>query len=464
MNKFKLQLACFFMLCVISRLSAQTDDSLTLKQCMEYAVENSTKIKIQRTRQSDAQIQRRDAILQAFTPCITAGSSVYYNFGRAVDPESNTYTDVTSFNNNYAVNASLTLFDGFATINHIRIANTLIKMGISEEQKLRNELCLAVMEAYFNVQFQLQMATVLSAQIDIARENLKLVSIRYEQGQKGYADKVQLEAEVVEKEYQWITTENMYKNALLTLKDLMLWPVDKELTLQQFELASDKASGLFFPNLVSPLTSTLPTADEISAYAKEFHPTSLLAKREMEKARLDLKSARGAFFPRLSLGGGWSTNYYTYPGKDDYHAASFHSQFSNNRGSYVQLSLTFPLYDRLSTASNLSRKKNAYRRAKIQYNQTQRDIESEVIRAIQDCRGAFKASIHAEKHVTVQEESYRLGQRKIAQGLLSPVEFHTLAGTYLQAKAEHLNARFTYLLKQSIVNYYRGISYLDQLK
>ena len=460
MKRNLLQLICLCILLSVSSLSAEESDTLTLKQCMEYAVVNSSKIKIHHTKQSDAQVQRRDAILQAFTPRITVGSSVYYNFGRAVDPESNTYTDITSFNNNYAVNASLTLFDGFASLNHIRIANTVIKMGISEEQILRNELCLAVMEAYFNVQFQLQMCEVLRTQVDAAKENVKLVTIQYEQGQKGYADKVQMEANLAEKEYQYVITENKQNDALLTLKDLMLWPVDEALSLQTTSLVTESMDEMLTNEVSSPLTSPA----EISAFAKEFHPTSLLAKGEMEKARLDLKSARGAFFPRLSLGGGWSTNYYTYPGKDDYHASSFHSQFSNNRGSYVQLSLTFPLYDRLSTLSNLRRKKNAYRRAQATYYQTQHDIESEVSRAVQDCKGAFQASIHAEKHASAQEESYRLGQRKVVQGLMSPVEFHTLSSSYLQAKAEQFNAHLTYLLKQSVVNYYKGINYLDQLK
>ena len=460
MKRYKLQLACFAVMTVIISASAHATDTLSLKRCMEYAVQNSTQIKIHHTTQSDAQIERRDALLQAFTPRVSAGSSVYYNFGRAVDPDSNTYTDVTSFNNNYAVNASLTLFDGLATINHIRIANTMIKMGLSEEQKLRNELCLAVMEAYFKVQFQSQMAAVLRAQVEAAKENLKLVTIQYEQGQKGYADKVQVEADLAEKEYQVVTTENQQHDALLTLKDLMLWPVEEDLLVEMSPSVLAQMNELFISDAISPLTSP----DEISAYAKEFHPTSLIARREMEKARLDLKSARGAFFPTLSLGGGWSTNYYTYPGKDDYHAPSFSSQFSNNRGSFVQLSLSIPIYNRLAVFSNLARRKNAYRRAQATYNQTQRDIESEVTRALQDSRGALKASIHAEKHVAVQEESYRLGQRKMMQGLMSPVEFHTLSTTYLQAKAEQLNAQFTYFLKRSVVNYYQGISYLDQLK
>lgn len=377
MEKNKIQTICIAFLFISQTHAAEFQDGLNLKQCMEYAIENSSRMKIHRTTLSDTQVQRRDAILKAFTPEISAGSSVYYNFGRAVDPESNTYTDITSFNNNYALNASLTLFDGFATINHIRIANTMIKMGMTQERQLQNELCMAVMEAYFNVLYQSQLCEVLHKQVSSAKKSLNLVTIQYEQGQKGYADKIQMEANLAEKEYLSVTAENKRNDVLLTLKDLMLWPVDDTLTITEIPFSLENRYTFFVQDAVSPLLET----DDVSTYAKFHHPTSLIAKRELEKAELDVKSARGAFFPRLSLGGGWSTNYYTYPGKEDYHAASFSSQFSNNRGSYVQLSVSFPIYDRLSSFSNLTRKKNAYRRAKITYDQTQRDIESEVKRA-----------------------------------------------------------------------------------
>ncbi len=460
MKNLRNKIAYLCIMLTFQSLEAEVRDVLSLKLCMEYAIKNSTKMKIHRTTQSDNQIERRNAILKAFTPSISVGSSAYYNFGRAVDPDSNTYTDVTSFNNNYALNASMTLFDGFATINHIRIANTMIKMGMTKERELQNELCIAVMEAYFNVQFQSQLCVVLREQVDAAKENVKLIAIQYEQGQKGYADKVQMEANLAEKEYRLITTENKLKDVMLTLKDLMLWPVDDNLDLLPISSPAE-CIGSFFRQEAESL---LITSDEITTYAKNYHPTSLIAKGELEKARLDLRSAKSALFPRLTLSGGWSTNYYTYPGKDDYHASSFSSQFNNNRGSFVQLAISFPIYNQLSIFSNISRKKNAYRRAQATYDQTRRDIESEVNRAIQDCKGAYKASKYAEKQVIVQDEAFRLSQKKLRQGLISPVEYHTISGTYLQAKAEQLNALFTYLIKQSVVNYYRGINYIDQLR
>ena len=41
---------------------------MTLKDCMEYATSNSTKLRIQQATNDDNQVARRDAILAAFTP------------------------------------------------------------------------------------------------------------------------------------------------------------------------------------------------------------------------------------------------------------------------------------------------------------------------------------------------------------------------------------------------------------
>ena len=84
----------------------------------------------------------------------------------------------------------------------------------------------------------------------------------------------------------------------------------------------------------------------------------------MDKAKFALNTAKWQFLPSLSLSGGWSTSYYSYPGNDSYNVPSFNSQWKNNSGEYIQLSLSFPIYDRLSKFSNLSKKKNEYRRRK----------------------------------------------------------------------------------------------------
>lgn len=435
--------------------SGQTskDGVMTLKDCMAYAISNSTKIRIQQATNDDNQINRRDAILSTFTPTVSAQGHVYYNFGRTIDPESNTYISTTSFNNAYSVSAGIDLFNGFEAVNNMKITRTAKAMGISQEQQTEDEICLATIEAYYNVVYYTKLSGILEDQVATARESLHQTRRQEELGQKGYADVVQMEADLADKEYNLITARNSLEDAYITLKDVMFWPITDPLVID-----TSAADDGYETGMLDDLTG----ADEIIENAKHSLPSISIAKGTMDNARLELRTARWQLAPTLSLYGGWSTSYYTYPGQAGYTADHFWNQFRNNGGEYIQLSLSIPIFNRLSRHSNIARKKNAYRRATAEYDQKVREVEAEVLRAIKDRDGAQSAYFQAEKRAGVQEEAYRLNKRKFELDMISPIEYKTASETYLQAKAEKLNALLKYYLKKHVVSYYNGIPYMDQ--
>ena len=126
----------------------QTNQTMTLHDCMQYAISHSTKMRIEAANRNDEQWQRRQSIMQVFTPNVDAQTYAYNQYGRNLDPETNTYNSVTTFHNGYSVSAGITLFDGFKSINNMRLASTMVKMGRSKEQQTEDQICLATMEAY----------------------------------------------------------------------------------------------------------------------------------------------------------------------------------------------------------------------------------------------------------------------------------------------------------------------------
>ena len=135
----------------LGNLKAQDTVTMDLKACMRYAVEHSSKVRIQEANNRDAQIDRRDAILNAFTPEVSGSTSAYYNFGRSIDPETNTYSLVTSFHNGYSLSGGIVLFNGFQAVNNLKITKTAQQMGLTKAQQVEDQICLATMEAYCNV-------------------------------------------------------------------------------------------------------------------------------------------------------------------------------------------------------------------------------------------------------------------------------------------------------------------------
>lgn len=440
----KIVLFCSF---VIIWVGCMAEGEMTLRDCMEYALEHSARMEVQDAENADARIARRDAILRAFTPTVSGGTYASMSFGRSVDPETNTYISTSSFNNGYSVDGSITLFNGFSAVNNIRIAKTAVKMGIAEEQQLRDEICLAVMEAYCNVLYFSEMKVVVEGQVQTAKDNLLLAQRQEELGQKSYADVVQLDADLADREYQLVTMTNRYNEAMMMLKDLMMWNEQNSLSIQTGRTGW-----------------TIQTVLQDSIIEANQHPAVILAEYRMGNARLDLNSARWRFAPSLSLSGGWSTGYFTYPGMKDYVAVPFANQFINNSGEYVQLSLSIPIYDGLLRYSNIARKKNAYRRAEAEYRQTLHEVTTEIERAKQDRDGALAALKQAECRERVQKDAYNINVKKFEQGLISPIEFKSSGDNYLNAQAEYLNAQLQFYIKNSVVNYYNGVSYINQIK
>ena len=66
----------FLIITILTPLFVKAQDTISmgLKDCMKYAVEHSTKITIQDADNRDAQVNRRDAILTAFTPSVDGGT------------------------------------------------------------------------------------------------------------------------------------------------------------------------------------------------------------------------------------------------------------------------------------------------------------------------------------------------------------------------------------------------------
>ena len=297
---------------------------MTLHDCMEYAISNSTKIRIQQAAIGDAQIARRDAALTLFTPQINAQTYAYYNFGRSIDPQTNTYFNTTSFHNNYGVSAGYDLFDGFKAVNNYKISKTGMLIADSQEKQVEADICLAVMEAYYNVVYYKRLCDVYEEQVAVAEQALAKAKRQEELGQKGHADVIQMEADLADRQYDLTNTYNMYCDQKMTLADLMFWPMDEELNI----------------DTSMPVWQVEPVATEsVVDFALEHNPGIQIASWQELNAKRELNTAKWSLLPTVGLYAGWSTSYYTYQGSQ---TATFRDQFKNNGGEYVELYLEPP--------------------------------------------------------------------------------------------------------------------------
>lgn len=410
-----------------------------LDSCMAYAVEHATDVKREvvnaRQRKQDYQKAVTD-----FLPSVAGGVQGQYAWGRNIDPETNTYNHVTTFNNYYQLYASLNVFDGFATINAFKQAKLARAYSTTAMQKVRDDKAIDVMQKFVDAAYAEASVQIASDKLAESKRLLGKMQRLYELGEKGRPDVVQMESQVAEDEYNLTHQKHVAQQCLLTLKSAMNFPVEEELRL----VTNGKQVNESFPiNHETVYQNFLNASPDVKS-----------AEYEVEKARYDYKIAKGRLLPSLSLSGGISTNFYRNLSQGGQYEG-FASQFRNNRGEYLALTLSIPIYDNV-TWHSVKKARNDWQLAQVNLEETKRKLHDHIAQAVMDAEGYAKELYQMNKKVASDSLAYYMSSRKFEEGMLSTFDLHTAAQTLLESRIKQLQMQMLLVIKQRLVDYYQG--------
>ena len=422
--------------------------SWSLDDCMKYAVEHATEVKreVVNARQRKQDYQHAVA---GFLPTVTGGVQGQYAWGRNIDPETNTYNNVTTFNNYYQLYAELNVFDGFATINALKQAKLSRDYSATAMQKIQDDRAIDVMQKYVDAAYAEASIRIASEKMNESKRMLAKMQRLYELGEKGRPDVVQMESQVAEDEYNLTHQENVAKQSLLALKSAMNFPVDEELKIQ---IAEERNLKLKAEN--KEVSEFGVNYETVYQGFQNISPDLKSAEYEVERARYDYKIAKGRLLPSLSLGGGISTNYYknlSQKGQYD----GFASQFRNNQGEYLALTLSIPIYNS-DRWHSVKKARNDWQLAQVNLEETRRKLHDQIAQAVMDAEGYAKELHQMQKKVTSDSLAYHMSSRKFEEGMLSTFDLHTAAQTLLESRIKELQMQMLLIIKQRLVAYYQG--------
>lgn len=432
-------LITIYAIAAVLQLSAS--EPWSVERCMQYAADHSHTVRQQQFALEDSRAAKTQAI-GAFLPSVYGAVNGQMNFGRAIDPSTNTYTDVSTFNNGYGLEASLTVFDGLQRYNNLRLAKANEAMGRSGVRAEKDDVALKVYKAYMDLVYCEGAVSQTAKKRDESRELLRQTEVMTEVGQKSDADVAQMRATLAADEYELAHMQSQTTKARLALKQLMGFPVDSALAVIQ---------PFFDDELL-----TAEDASQISAFAATDNPRILKAQQNVEAARYSLRAARGALLPTISLSGGVSTSFFRNMNKGGH--ASFSSQFRNNAGEYVGLSLSIPLFDRLATYSTIRRRKTALVQAQENLAYEQSELRRIIVEAASDVENSTKEVEKMQEQVEADSIASRLTTCKYEEGLASSIDVKTAAVTLLQSRVTLLQSQLTMAYNKKLLAYYKGES------
>ena len=421
---------------------AFAQQTMDLDACMRYAIENSYKTARATSELNNLKKEYTGAIL-AHLPGVEGSVGVSSNFGRGIDPATNNYVNTTTFSNNVGLNAWLPVFSGLRYLNQTRSAKIAKLRGEEQLRQTRDQVAEATMIAYAEVVYNTELVELYQKRIDNYQIEEKKMARLFELGGGSSADLAQIRATLAAEEYAAIAARNNVELSIVKLKDCMNFPLDDLLLIEP----QIKETELY-------LEGQTPAA--IVAFAAETHPTAIIEQHKLNGQKRALSSARGAYYPSLSLSGGISTGYFNATGsKYD----PYFTQYKNNLGEWVGLHVSVPIFSGLEVRLRVAIAKNDLKQAQRDYDETLRTLSSEIKQAMLELDASKSQWQQAQKNVEYQLIANRANHSKYENDALSIIELQTSDNQLFQSEIELRNAYLRYQIKIREMNYYKGKPY-----
>ena len=413
----------------------------TLRQCIDHAIANNINIKRQETNVKSQEVSLNSAKNNRL-PSLNASAGQSFNFGRGLTID-NTYANRNTQSTNFNIGADVPIYTGGQISNNIKARKLDLQAAIVDLQYAKDNISMQVASAYLEALFQKDLLEVSRQQAELSKAQERRINILFQNGKCAETDLAEIQASVANDELSLTQQQNSYTLALLTLSQLL-------------ELPSPEGFDIARPEILNPENTVLTDPNQIYTEASLIKPQIEAENIRLKSAERNIRIARSGYYPNINLGVGMGTNYYKTSG---FPAASFNDQMRDNLNKSISLSLSIPIFNRFSTRNQIRSAKLQYQNQQLQLDETHKSLYKEIQQAYYNALAAQKqcvSSMQAEKASTM---SFNLMEKKYTAGKATATEYQESKNALFKATTNRLQAQYTFLFRQKILEFYRGIQF-----
>lgn len=418
-------------------LCAPAQRVMTLAQCIDYAVSHNVNVKRYANNVEQQKVQLSTA-RNSRLPDLTAGASQSFNFGRGLNSE-NAYVNRNTQSTGFNLQTSVPLLTGGRIPNEIAMSRLNLQAATADLEHARQSIALQVAAAYLQAVYAAEVVKVQEAQVAFSKIQEDRISKLFNAGKSPESDVVEAHSQVAQDEMGRTQAKCDYKLAMLDLSQLL-------------ELSSPDSIEIVAPQgETSPTLPPLP--DRIFARAEGVKPEIQAEKLRLQAAEKNIRIAKAALYPTLSLGAGLSSEYYKTSG---YQAASFSKQLSDNFNKSISLSLNIPIFNRLATRNSIRQAKLQQSEQALQLDETKKTLYKEIQQAYYNAVNAqakYESALAARK---AAESNFNMMTGKFENGRANATELEEAKTKRANAITSTLQAKYEYILRMKIIEFYEG--------
>lgn len=434
-----------FLLASIS-MSAQ-ESYWTLERVIEYVKVNNLTIQQSILNERVAKMEWDQSKL-SFLPNISLSTSYGRNFGRSIDPTTNTFINTTYDFTGLNGSASVLLFGWFRTRNTIAKNDLLHKVSETELTQLQNDIALNVTTGYLRILLAKEQIAISLNQLDISNKQIKQTETLLAAGRSNGLDMAQVKTQLITDSANFFKAELALKQAMIDIKALLNLPLNSSFDTQPVTEVNLNEGALFLePEL-------------IYNEAKLQFGTIKSADIRILSAEKDLALAKSNLYPQLNFSASSGTNYSSTYNESlpngQIQVMPWGKQLQNNFSQSVYLGLSIPIFNSLSSRYGVKQAKVRIQNSKLQSDEAKLKLKQDIYKACNEVSTAFQTFRASKSAADMAQTGLDFAQKRYEKGLIPAIDLLLAQNTAFKATADATSAKYDLIFKLMVIDYYLG--------
>ncbi len=430
---------------IFSFLCINAQEKWTLRQCIDYAIENNIQIKQQELQVKNSEINLSTS-KNAILPNLNASAGYGFSFGQYTNTQTNANITTNASGLDMRVSSSMPLFTGFKITNQIKQNELELQATMEGLKKAKENLELQITSYFLEVLFKQEVLKVYEEQAQLTLKQVERTEQLVEAGKAALSQLYDIKAQLAKDELNITSAKNA-----LDLSRLDLAQVLNLTESENFDIVSP--SSVENDVLAENMGSILPPA--------QIYGTALMIKPHVREAELNVESrkkalnvARSDYYPTLDLSASYSTSSQrAYNAKNP----SFSNQLRDNSREYIGVTLNIPIFNRFQTRNRVRAAKLDIMNQQLALDNVKLVLYKEIQQAHQSATAAQAKFISTEKAYEAAAESYKYAEERYKVGKMTVFELSEAQTKMLSSKSEQLQAKYDFLFRAKILDFYRGV-------
>ncbi len=462
---------------LIFSTSLQAQKSWTLEECINQAISSNIQIQQQSLQTQSAKADVLQSKLQA-APSINGSATNNWQTGFNINPKTNLPEENLAFRtNSFGASANMPLFNGFQTVNNMRLKESDYKASQFDLENTKNTISLNVANAYLSVLQQTEILAASNSQADATRKILERQQKLYDLGGLNRSKLLQLKAQLSNEEYSIINNQANLNQAYLNLWQLInVDPNDKNTIEKPNQIALD-------------VKDEVKTVDAIYNEFEKRSPDVVAAQHRLRSADLQHYVALGGRSVRLSVTGSASSFYTTLGVTSQYATINnppigyyldgtgakqsvfstssysvpissvetpFSDQFKKNFGTSLGLTLSVPIFNGWSVNTNIQKANIQQLNAKLNEKQVKLNVYKNVNQSYLNFKNAIKRYEASQETMDANKEAYEISEKQFELGALNISDYISSKNSFNKSQNDYLQAKYEMVFRRKVLDFYEG--------